>query len=92
MRDTSGLKRGGSQVARKVSRTLSPSRPGPPARSSLTIPITGDRLKARLRAGRLPPALECLLWHYAKGKPKDDLQVTGNERGPLHHHPQALGG
>jgi len=46
-------------------------------------PVYRERLKARLLAGRLPPALECLLWHYAKGKPKDDLQVTGNERGPL---------
>jgi hypothetical protein len=27
--------------------------------------------------------LECLLLHYAKGKPKDDLQVTGNEGGPI---------
>jgi hypothetical protein len=24
-----------------------------------------------------------LLWHSAKGKPKDDLQVAGNEGGPI---------
>jgi hypothetical protein len=29
-------------------------------------------LGRRLRTGRLSPAMECLLWHYAKGKPKDD--------------------
>ena len=70
-------------AVRKASRTKSRPRRGRRARNSLTIPVYRDRLKARLLAGRLPPALECLLWHYAKGKPKDDLQVTGNERGPL---------
>ena len=27
------------------------------------------KLLARARAGTLPPAVECMLWHYAKGKP-----------------------
>lgn len=31
-------------------------------------------LGARLRAGTLSPAVECMLWHYAKGKPKDEMQ------------------
>jgi len=29
-------------------------------------------LARRLLLGKLSPALECMLWHYAKGKPKDD--------------------
>ena len=33
------------------------------------------RLGERLRAGELSPAVECMLWHYAKGKPKDESRV-----------------
>ena len=29
------------------------------------------RLGERLRAGELSPAVECMLWHYAKGRPKE---------------------
>ena len=32
------------------------------------------RLGERLRAGKLSPAVECMLWYYAKGKPKDEIQ------------------
>jgi hypothetical protein len=38
-------------------------------------PIYRERLKARLVAGKLPPAVETMLWYYAKGKPKDVLEV-----------------
>lgn len=31
-------------------------------------------LGKRLRAGKLSPAVECLLWFYAKGKPKEELR------------------
>ena len=31
-------------------------------------------LATRLRAGELSPAVECMLWHYAKGKPKDEVE------------------
>ena len=41
------------------------------------------QLKIRLLTGTLAPGLEALLWHYAKGKPKDELAVTGSEGGPL---------
>ena len=34
-------------------------------------------LLARARAGTLPPAVECMLWHYAKGKPKDRVEHSG---------------
>lgn len=27
-----------------------------------------------LRTGKLSPAMECLLWYYAKGKPKEELR------------------
>ena len=31
-------------------------------------------LGRRLRTGKLSPAMECLLWYYAKGKPKEEVQ------------------
>ena len=31
-------------------------------------------LGKRLRTGKLSPAVECMLWHYAKGKPKEELR------------------
>ena len=34
-----------------------------------------DNLTRRLQAGKLPPAVECLLWHYAFGKPKDEIEI-----------------
>lgn len=30
---------------------------------------------ARVKAGTLPAAVECLMWHYAYGKPKDTLAL-----------------
>lgn len=36
-----------------------------------------QKLLTRARAGTLPPAVECMLWHYAKGKPKDQVEHSG---------------
>ncbi len=41
------------------------------------------RLRQRLLDGELPPAIEVMLWHYAKGKPKDVLEVSGADSGPM---------
>ena len=35
------------------------------------------RLRLRLLAGKLPPAIESMLWHYAKGKPKEQIGIDG---------------
>jgi len=32
------------------------------------------RLGERLRAGEMSPAVECMIWYYAKGRPKDDVE------------------
>ena len=32
------------------------------------------RLKVRLIAGKLAPAMECMLWHFAYGKPTEERQ------------------
>jgi hypothetical protein len=38
-------------------------------------PAYRAKLKQRLLAGTLSPALESLLWYYAKGKPREDIGV-----------------
>lgn len=35
-----------------------------------------ERLKLRLLAGELPPAMEAMLFHYAFGKPVESIEVT----------------
>jgi len=37
-------------------------------------PSYRQRLATRLRSGKLSPAVECMLWHYAKGKPREELR------------------
>jgi hypothetical protein len=75
-RDTSGLKRGG------------PGRPkGTPNKATVEAklacselvddPAYRAKLRKRLLAGKLPPLLESMLWYYAKGKPKETVDMTG---------------
>lgn len=76
MRNTSGLKRGG------------PGRPkGVPNRTTLDArrfcssivddPTYRRKLLERARAGELAPAVESLLWHYAHGRPKAEIEFAG---------------
>ncbi len=37
-------------------------------------PVYRKKLLAAARARTLPPAVETMLWHYAKGKPKEAVQ------------------
>ena len=32
-------------------------------------------LEERLHGGKVAPAVECMLWHYAYGKPKETVQL-----------------
>jgi len=41
------------------------------------------KLKARLDSGTLPPAIEAMLWYYAYGKPKERVEVTGQDGNAL---------
>lgn len=36
------------------------------------------KLRERALAGDLPPAVETMLWHYAKGKPKETLALESD--------------
>lgn len=35
-----------------------------------------DSVKTRVRLGTLPPAIEAMLWHYAYGKPIEQIAMT----------------
>jgi hypothetical protein len=39
-------------------------------------PAYQSKLRRRAIAGTLSPAIEALLWHYAKGKPKDYVELS----------------
>jgi len=36
-------------------------------------------LQKRLRAGKIAPAVETMLWHYAHGKPKETIAHEGGD-------------
>ena len=40
-------------------------------------PVYRKKLMAAARARKLPPAVETMLWHYAKGKPKEQVEHSG---------------
>jgi hypothetical protein len=40
-------------------------------------PMYRKRLLADLRERKLRPAVECMLWYYAKGKPKEMVEHSG---------------
>jgi hypothetical protein len=36
------------------------------------------RLRKRALSGQLPPAIEAMIWYYAKGKPKEQVSLDVN--------------
>ena len=38
-------------------------------------------IEARAKAGKLPPGVEIMLWHYAHGRPKVQLELSGSVNG-----------
>ena len=41
-----------------------------------------DNLRKRLNDGKLPPAVETMLWHYAYGRPAERHSFAGPDEGP----------
>lgn len=80
-RNTSGLRRGGpgrpKGIPNKANREIRDI-----ARRLLEDPGYLKALKARLLSGKAP-TLEPLLYHYAYGKPKESVEVSGENGGPL---------
>jgi hypothetical protein len=42
-------------------------------------PVYRQNLQLRLRKGTLPPAMETMLWYYAKGKPKERVEFGADK-------------
>ena len=40
-------------------------------------PVYREKLLADLRLREVAPGIEAMLWHYAKGKPKEQLELSG---------------
>jgi hypothetical protein len=41
-------------------------------------PVYRENLRERLFAGRVHPGVEQMLWYYAHGKPKEQLELSGS--------------
>jgi len=46
-------------------------------------PTYRAKLRDRLLAAQLAPAVETMLWHYAKGKPVDEVRLDSQTHGTL---------
>jgi hypothetical protein len=77
-RNTSGLKRGGSLGRPKGV----PNRATQDAKEFcggiVSDPTYQERLRIRALDGTLPPVLECMLWHYAFGRPSQRIEHGGH--------------
>ena len=76
MRNAKGLKRGGlgRPKGRANKATLEAKEF---ALSIVDDPLYQQSIRGRALNGELAPALEAMLWHYAKGKPKEQVAVEG---------------
>lgn len=53
------------------------------AAAILNNPAYVRKLTDRALAGKLPPAVETMLWYYKSGKPKEHVAVEGEGGGPI---------
>jgi hypothetical protein len=74
--NTSGLKRGGSRGRPKGVPNKATVEAKAACAALVDDPEYREALAKRLRAGKLSPAMECMLWHYAKGKPREYVEQT----------------
>lgn len=79
-RNTSGLKRGGQPgrtkgVPNKATRQIRQL-----AQGILEQPAALAHLRKQAREGKLHPIIHKELMHYAYGKPKTEVEISGGER------------
>lgn len=77
MRDTSGLRRGVTGGRPKGVRNKATIEAKRICSDLVDDPIYRANLQKRLRAGKLAPGMESMLWWYAKGKPKETAEIDG---------------
>lgn len=73
-RNTAGLRRGGPGRPKGV-----PNKATQEARevcaAMVDDPVYRQKLKSDFQRRKVHPAVEQMIWHYAKGKPKDTLAI-----------------
>ncbi len=52
-------------------------------RALVDDPEYQETLRNRLLTGDLPAGMETMIWYYAFGKPKDRVELTGADDGPV---------
>lgn len=52
-------------------------------RNIIASPEYRQSILNRIILGGLPPAVECLMWHYAYGKAPDRVEHTGKDGAPI---------
>ena len=78
MANTSGLKRGGSAGRPKGTPNKATVEARTFCASIVDDPVYQAKLRRRAIAGKLSPAIESLLWYYAKGKPKEHVDLNSD--------------
>ncbi len=79
MVNTSGLKRGGSPGRPKGTPNKATVEARTFCASIVDDPVYQAKLRLRAIAGKLSPVMESLLWYYAKGKPKERVELSNEE-------------
>jgi uncharacterized protein YggU (UPF0235/DUF167 family) len=80
-RNTHGLRKGGGRPKGIPNKTTTAVREL--AQSLVNDDAYLAKLKAQLRAGKANPAVVTMLWAYAFGKPKETVEITGENGGPI---------
>ena len=89
-RNTSGLKRGGpgrkKGIPNKATADVKAF-----AEGLVDDPLYLAKLTEDLRARKVSPAIEEMIWHYAKGKPKDVIELeVGSTRQSMPFHDRCV--
>ena len=74
--DITGLKRGGPGRPKGVPNKVTVEAKAA-AEALVDDPIYREQLALDVQARKVAPAIEQMLWHYAKGKPKDVIEFDG---------------
>lgn len=75
-----GDKRAGRPKGRKNEATLAVEEA---CKGIVENPDYRRNLRERADTGALAPAVETMIWHYAYGKPKERVELTGEDGGPV---------
>ena len=73
VRNTTGLRRGGPGRPKDVPNKASVEAKGF-CSSIIDDPAYQQSIRERALKGKLAPAIEAMIWYYAKGKPKDQVE------------------